>query len=186
VRTELGQHKALSTALSGVYDPFSTLLGTVPGSLGETSALLIALGGLWLIQKGVIHWRIPAALLGTVAALATGMHLIDPKRYAAAPYHLLTGATMLAAFINATDPVNSPVSRAGQLVFGAGVGLLVYVIRTWGGYPEGVAFAVLLMNAATPMIDQYLKPRIYGHDRSGQPLEYPETEAATKPGEGRS
>lgn len=186
VRTELGQHEALNTALSGVYDPFSALLGTVPGSLGETSALLIALGGLWLIHKGVIDWRIPAALLGTVAALATGMHLIDPERYAAAPYHLLTGATMLAAFFIATDPVTSPVSRAGQLVFGAGVGLLVYVIRTWGGYPEGVAFAVLLMNAATPMIDHYLKPRIYGRDRRGQPLEYPEPEAAAKPGEGRS
>ena len=189
VRTELGQGAGLDAAVAGIYDPFSALLGTVPGSLGETSALLIALGGLWLIYKGVIDWRIPAALLATVAVLATALHVVDPGRYAAAPYHLLTGATMLAAFFIATDPVTSPVSRAGQLVFGAGVGLLVYVIRTWGGYPEGVAFAVLLMNAATPMIDHYLKPRIYGRDRRGQPLEYPEPEApaaaAAKPGEGR-
>lgn len=188
VRTELGQGEALNAALTGVFDPFSALLGTMPGSLGETSALLIALGGLWLIYQGVIDWRIPAALLGTVAVLATGMHVIDPGRYAAAPYHLLTGSIMLAAFFIATDPVTSPVSRAGQLVFGAGVGLLVYVIRTWGGYPEGVAFAVLLMNAATPMLDHYLKPRIYGRDRRGQPLEYPQPEApaaAAKPGEGR-
>jgi electron transport complex protein RnfD len=184
VRTELGQGEVLNAALTGVFDPFSALLGSVPGSLGETSALLIALGGLWLIYKRVIDWRIPVALLGTVAVLATGMSLIDPERYAAAHFHLLTGATMLAAFFIATDPVTSPVSRAGQLVFGAGIGLLIYIIRAWGGYPEGVAFAVLLMNAATPMIDHYLKPRIYGRDRRGQPLEYPEPEApaiAAKP-----
>ncbi len=188
VRTELGQGEALSSALTAVFDPFSALLGLVPGSLGETSALLIAFGGLLLIAKGVIDWRIPAALLGTVAVLATGMHLVDAARYAAAPYHLLTGATMLAAFFIATDPVTSPVSRTGQLLFGAGVGLLLYVIRTWGGYPEGVAFAVLLMNAATPMIDHYLKPRIYGRDRRGQPLEYPAPKAAaaaSEPGEAK-
>jgi electron transport complex protein RnfD len=173
VRTALGQGETLGVATSAVFDPFSALLGLVPGSLGETSALLIAAGGLFLIAKRVIGWEIPVALLGSVALLATAMHLIDAERYAAAPYHLLAGATMLAAFFIATDPVTSPVSRTGQLLFGAGVGVLIYVIRTWGGYPEGVAFAVLLMNAATPMIDHYLKPRIYGRDRRGKPLEYP-------------
>ncbi len=175
--TELGQGVALDAALSSVFDPFSALLGAVPGSLGETSALLLAAGGAWLVYKGVSGWEIPVAVLGTIALLATAMHLIDPAQYAPAQFHMLTGATVLAAFFIATDPVTSPVSRQGQLLFGAGVGALIYLIRTWGGYPEGAAFAVLLMNAATPMIDHYLKPRIYGRDRRGKPLEYPELPA---------
>ena len=174
VRTELGRGLHLDSALSGVFDPLSALLGTVPGSLGETSAMLLLAGGLWLVAKRIIGLEIPAAILGTIALLATAMHLIDPAHYAPAQFHILAGGTMLAAFFIATDPVTSPVSRQGQLLFGVGVGLLIYVIRTWGGYPEGVAFAVLLMNAATPMIDHYLKPRIYGRDRRGKPLEYPE------------
>jgi electron transport complex protein RnfD len=179
LRTELGQGETLNAALTGVFDPMSALLGAVPGSMGEGSALLLALGGLWLIAKRVIGWEVPATVLGTVAARATVMHQIDPDRYAAAHFHLLAGATMLAAFFIATDPVTSPVSRQGQLLFGIGVGLLIYVIRAWGGYPEGVGFAILLMNAATPMIDHYLKPRIYGRDRRGQPIEYPEPESAS-------
>jgi len=176
VRTELGRGEHLDAALSA-FDPLSALFGTVPGSLGETSAVLLVAGGLWLIAKRIIGWEIPVSLVGTIAVLATTMHFVDPARYAPAHYHLLAGATMLAAFFIATDPVTSPVSRQGQILFGAGVGLLIYVIRTWGGYPEGVAFAILLMNAATPMIDHYLKPRIYGRDRRGKPLEYPELSA---------
>ena len=87
-------------------------------------------------------------------------------------YHLVSGATLLGAFFLATDLVTSPVSARGQILFGAGCGLLVYVIRTWAGYPEGVAFAVMLMNACTPLIDHWLKPRVYGRDRKGMPLEY--------------
>ena len=172
VRTELGQGRVLADVLPSVYDPFAALLGTVPGSLGETSALLLLLGGLFLIYKRVIGWAIPLAVLGSIALLATGMSLIEPQRYPNALYHLLSGGTALCAFFIATDPVTSPVSRAGQVLFGAGIGALIYAIRTWGGYPEGVAFAVLLMNACTPMIDHYIKPRIYGRDRRGKPLEY--------------
>jgi Na+-translocating ferredoxin:NAD+ oxidoreductase RnfD subunit len=84
--------------------------------------------------------------------------------------HLLSGSVILGAFFIATDPVTSPSSRGGQLVFGAGCGLITYIIRTWGGYPEGVAFAVLLMNAATPIIDRYLRPRVYGRSRRGASL----------------
>ncbi len=173
VRTELGRGaEGLSEILSGAFDPIAALLGTVPGSLGETSALLLALGGLFLIYKRVIGWQIPVGMLGAIILLSTLMNLIAPERYPDASYHLLVGATMLCAFFIATDPVTSPVSSRGQLLFGAGIGALTYVIRTWGGYPEGVAFAVLLMNACTPMIDHYLKPRVYGRDRRGQPLTY--------------
>jgi len=179
VRTELGLGAPLSEVLAQVFDPIDALLGFVPGSLGETSALLLLLGGLFLIYKRVIGWQIPTAMLATMAALATLMSLIEPDRYPNALVHLLSGATMLCAFFIATDPVTSPVSLRGQLLFGAGVGLLVYAIRTWGGYPEGIGFAILLMNACTPMIDHYLKPRIYGRDRRGKPIEYGEQTATS-------
>ncbi|MGB8145039.1 MAG: RnfABCDGE type electron transport complex subunit D, partial [Chromatiaceae bacterium] len=102
------------------------------------------------------------------------MHLINPTRYPDAMLHLVSGATLLAAFFIATDPVTSPVSPCGQLLFGAGCGLLIYAIRTWAGYPEGVAFAIVLMNACNPIIDHYARPRIYGRDRLGDPIEYAE------------
>jgi len=101
------------------------------------------------------------------------MHAIDPARHLSAATHLLSGGAMLGAFFIATDYVTSPNTRAGQLLFGAGVGFLTWLIRSWGGYPEGVAFAVLLMNALTPVIDRYLKPRIYGRDRRGRALDIP-------------
>jgi electron transport complex protein RnfD len=176
VRTELGEGASLSQVLPALFDPLQSGLGTIGGSLGETSALLLLLGGLFLLYKRVITWRIPVALLGSLAAMAALMHLLDPQHYAGPVYHLLSGSTLLAAFFIATDPVTSPVSARGQLIFGAGVGLLIYVIRTWAGYPEGVAFAVLLMNACTPLIDHWVKPRIYGRDRRGEPLDYASTE----------
>jgi electron transport complex protein RnfD len=172
LRTELGEGASLSQLLPTLFDPWQAGLGTISGSLGETSALLLLLGGLFLLYMRVISWRVPVALLGSLALMASLMHLIDPEQYAGPLYHLLSGATLLAAFFIATDPVTSPVSWRGQLLFGAGCGLLIYVIRTWAGYPEGVAFAVLLMNACTPLIDHWIKPRVYGRDRRGEPLEY--------------
>jgi electron transport complex protein RnfD len=174
VRTELGRGLDLGPILASGYDPLGSALGTIGGSLGETSAILILLGGLFLLYRGVITWHIPVSMLGTLALLATLMHLIDPARYPDAIYHLVSGAALLGAFFIATDLVTSPVSKAGQLIFGAGCGLLVYAIRTWAGYPEGVAFAVMLMNACTPLIDHYVRPRIYGRDRRGNPIEYPD------------
>ncbi|MBK1649928.1 RnfABCDGE type electron transport complex subunit D [Rhabdochromatium marinum] len=176
VRTELGQGHGLDTVLPGVFDPLTALWGGVAGSLGETSALLLLLGGLFLLQQKVIRWEIPLAVLGSIGLLAGLMHLLDAGRYPGPLFHWLQGATLICAFFIATDPVTSPVSRAGQILFGAGCGLLIYVIRTWGGYPEGVGFAVLLMNACTPLIDHYLKPRIYGRDRRGQPLKVAESQ----------
>ena len=172
VRTELTMGLELPAILGTDYNVTGLALGNVEGSLGETSALLILLGGLFLLYKGVISWHIPVSLLGTLALLATAFNLFDPEHYPGAIYHLLSGASLLGAFFIATDLVTSPVSIRGQLLFGAGCGALIYVIRTWAGYPEGVAFAVILMNACTPMIDHYLKPRVYGRDRGGEPLVY--------------
>lgn len=167
VKTELSR----GLDLLQIQAPAISFVGDRPGSLGETSALLIAAGGIALIFLRVITWHIPAAMLIGIAVPALIAHAIDPTRYLAAPVHLLSGAAMLAAFFIATDYVTSPNTRIGQLIFGLGCGLLTWVIRTYGGYPEGVAFAVLLMNALTPVIDRFIKPRIYGRDRQGRPLE---------------
>lgn len=119
-------------------------------------------GGLFLLARRVISWHIPVAMLTALGGLATVFWLIDPSRYASPLLHLLSGATMLCAFFIATDPVTAAASRPGRLLFGAGIGVLLYIIRTFGAYPDAVAFAVLLMNLAAPTIDTYLQPRTWG------------------------
>ncbi|HKI62471.1 MAG TPA: RnfABCDGE type electron transport complex subunit D [Mariprofundaceae bacterium] len=166
VRTELTRGESVPDILFSVYDPMASAVGAISGSLGETSAILFLIGGLFLIAKKIISWHIPVAILATVALLATIFSLLDPNHHAGPLFHLLNGGLMLGAFFIATDPVTSPVSNLGKIIFGAGCGALLFIIRSWGGYPEGMAFAVLLMNAATPLIDHYIKPRIYGHPGS--------------------
>jgi Na+-translocating ferredoxin:NAD+ oxidoreductase subunit D len=179
VKTELTQGITVEQALGETHSTWELLFGTATGSLGEISALLLLAGGLLLLYTRVISWHIPVSMLGTLALLATVFHLIDPDLYAGPLFHLLAGSAILGAFFIATDLVTSPVSVRGQLLFGAGCGALVFLIRTFAAYPEGVAFAVLLMNAFTPLIDHYLKPRIYGRDRKGTPLNYSDKEGGS-------
>lgn len=172
IKTEVGRNTPLAEALSGFYSLQQAAVGEIRGSLGETSAVFIIIGGVFLMLRRIITWHIPVAMLATVAVLATIMHLINPSHYADAGVHLFSGGLMLGAFFIATDPVGSPSTPRGQLLYAAACGALIYVIRTWAGFPEGVAFAVLLMNAATPLIDHYMRPRIYGRNRNGEPLDY--------------
>ncbi|KXG77406.1 Electron transport complex subunit RsxD [Fervidicola ferrireducens] len=130
-------------------------IGNVGGSIGETSALAIILGGLYLIYRGYVDWRIPASYLGTVAVLSFILGK-DPI------FHLLAGGLMLGAFFMATDMVTTPVTKLGRIIFGIGAGIFVVLIRLYGGYPEGVSFSILLMNAFTPIINRLTIPRIYG------------------------
>lgn len=174
IKTEFSQNHLLPGILKD-YSGILSIIGWTRGSMAETSALLLVLGGLWLIRQGVIQWTIPVSLLLTVTVLASIFHLMDEQHYISPFVHLTSGGMMCVAFFIATDYVTSPNTKAGQLVFGAGCGLLTFVIRTWGAYPEGVAFAILLMNAATPLIDHYIRPRIYGRDRKGKPLEIPKS-----------
>ncbi|UCH85675.1 MAG: RnfABCDGE type electron transport complex subunit D, partial [Candidatus Latescibacterota bacterium] len=138
------------------------LLGSISGSLGETSALLILLGGLYLAVRKFLNWRIPVGIFATVFVLATILHLIDPEKYPDGVFHLLSGGLMLGAVFMATDPVTSPVTPRGSWFFAAGVGILVVAIRQFGGLPEGVMYSILLMNGLTPLIDRYTQPKIYG------------------------
>ncbi|WP_068114877.1 RnfABCDGE type electron transport complex subunit D [Tropicimonas marinistellae] len=166
-----GRH--LTDIMAETFPLRSLAFGHVPGSLGETSALLLFLGGCLLIAMRVIRWQTPFALLLSAGGLSAALHLLDPMSYPSPLWHLASGGLMLCAFFIATDYVTSPVSGLGQLIYGAGTGLLIVIIRTWGAFPEGAAFAVLLMNACTPVIDTYTRPRIFGRDRKGRPLELP-------------
>jgi electron transport complex protein RnfD len=123
------------------------------------------IGGLWLWQQRAIHWQIPAGMLGALCVLSLLFYVGDADSFASPAFHLFSGATMLGAFFIATDPVSAATTPRGRLYYGAGIGALIYIIRTWGGYPEGVAFAVLLMNVAAPTIDYYTQPRVFGHDK---------------------
>jgi electron transport complex protein RnfD len=142
--------------MQGVTTDYAKLLlGNIGGSLGETSALLIILGGIYLIYKGYVDWRIPASFLGSVAIFAVVLGQ-DPI------FHLLSGGLMLGAFFMATDMVTTPLSRFGKIIFGIGAGFFTVLIRVYGGYPEGVSFSILLMNAFTPLINRFTVPKIYG------------------------
>ncbi len=171
VKTELSRGIDLLHLLTAAHAPADSLTGTRTGSLGETAAWLIAAGGILMMFLRVIAWQTPVAMLAGVAVPAALLHFVAPGRYLDAGSHLFSGGVMLGAFFIATDYVTSPNTPAGRLIFGAGCGILTYVIRTWSGYPEGVAFAVLLMNSLTPIIDSYIKPRVYGRNRKGVALE---------------
>ncbi|SFN42410.1 electron transport complex protein RnfD [Formivibrio citricus] len=170
IKTELARIGHLP-GLDGLFTAWQSGIGLRAGSLGESSALLILLGGLWLMRHHIIGWRTPVGMLAGVAVPAVFFWLLDSAHYASPLVHLLSGGLWLGAFFIATDPVSSPTTRTGQLIYGIGCGALTYIIRTWGGYPEGVAFAVLLMNAITPLLGRVTTPRIYGRTRDGNPLE---------------
>ena len=144
-------------------------LGNVNGCCGETSAVALLLGGLYLLWRRVITWHVPVAYLGTVAAFAVVAHWISPATTMPADFHLLAGGLMLGAIFMATDMVTTPVTHTGLVVFGVGCGLLTMIIRTvpGGSYPEGVSFAILIMNATTPLINRTTRPRPYGVRRHG-------------------
>lgn len=173
IKTELSRGVPVTQSIAATPDLVDMLIGVRAGSFGETSALLILAGGLWLLKRKVISWHIPVSLMGTLFVLGTFFHLLAPERFTSGLFHLVSGATFLGAFFIATDYVTSPSSRGGQLVYGFGCGLLTWVIRTFAGYPEGMAFAVLLMNAMTPLIDDAMRPRTFGRTRSGAPLPLP-------------
>lgn len=174
LRTGLTMDKTVTDVVGSDYPWSDAIIGTIAGSLGEASALLLTLGGLYLIWRRIITWHMPVVFLGSLALIALLFNLYDPLRYASPQFHLLHGGVILAAFFILTDPVTSPSTPKGQFIFALGCAVLDYAIRTWGSYPEAVAFAVLLMNACTPLIDYYIRPRIYGRSRSGEPLPLPQ------------
>jgi electron transport complex protein RnfD len=137
-------------------------IGYHAGSLGETSIILLLLGGCFLLYRHYITWHIPASMIGSAMAFAALLQWIDPLRYAGPLFHLLHGGMVIGAIYMATDMVSCPTTPRGQILYGIGCGLISMLIRTWGGYPEGVSFAIVLMNGFNPIIERYIQPRTYG------------------------
>ncbi|WP_157363730.1 RnfABCDGE type electron transport complex subunit D [Alkaliflexus imshenetskii] len=153
--------------------PFSEVMGDVPsyldlflgvmgGSAGEIAGVALVIGLIYMLWTKIITWHIPVAVVGAVAAFTGVLHLIDPAAYASPLFHVLTGGVLLGAIFMATDYSSSPMSVKGMLVYGVGIGVITVLIRTYGSYPEGISFAILIMNMFTPLIDKYIKPKRFG------------------------
>ena len=156
-------------------EPMADLMNQVPsytemfmgqngGSLGEVSAFLLLIGGIYMLMRKIITWHIPVSFLGSVIVFSGILWMINPEQYVNPLFHLVTGGLMLGVFFMATDMVTSPMTPKGQLIFGAGVGILTIIIRVWGAYPEGVSFAILLMNAVVPHLNNLFKPKRFGEE----------------------
>lgn len=155
----------LSVLKGGEATTISTmdmLIGNMGGSLGEISAIALLLGFAYMLIRKIITWHIPVSIFLTVFVFSGILHWVDPTMYISPLVHLLTGGLMLGAIFMATDYVTSPMHPRGMWIFGIGIGVLTVVIRTWGAYPEGVSFAILIMNGFTPLINHYVKPKRFG------------------------
>jgi electron transport complex protein RnfD len=142
------------------------IFGHLGGHGSEMVAVAFLLGGIYLIASRIISWHLPAAFLASLFVTAGIFYLVDPAHYASPLVHWFSGAAMLGAFFILTDPVTSPTTVRGKLIFAAGAGFLTYIIRVFGGFPDGVAFATLLMNICVPLIDAYTQPKVFGKKES--------------------
>lgn len=151
--------------LGNLPDTLHLFIGNIGGSMGEVSTLAILIGLAYLLYKKVISWHIPVSILATVFVFTGILHFANPTLFASPVAHLFTGGLMLGAVFMATDYVTSPMNTRGMLVYGVGIGIITVLIRAFGAYPEGVSFAILIMNAFTPLINTYIKPKRFGEKR---------------------
>lgn len=159
----LKTHLKLNQTLSEISQ--APIFGVYGAKGGEVVTGAYLLGGLYLIQQRIIGWHLPTAFLGALSAIALVFYVANPEHFASPLFHLTSGASLLCAFFIITDPVSGPTTPRGKLYFAAGVGVLTYLIRVYGGYPDGVAFAVLIMNMCVPLIDAHTQPRVFGHEK---------------------
>ncbi len=163
VKEGIKNGQSFSTILDSMPTTYSDMFfGQMGGSLGEISALALIIGGIFLLSKKIITWHIPISILATVAIFTGILHGVNPDNYADPLFHLLTGGLMLGAIFMATDMVTSPMSSKGMIIFGVGIGIITVLIRVWGAYPEGMSFAILIMNGFTPLINRWTKPSRFG------------------------
>lgn len=154
--------------IAGILGSHATF-GNIGGRGWEWVAAGYLLGGLWLIQQRIITWHVPVAFVATLALIAASFNIINPERFVGANFHLFTGGAMLGAFFIATDPVSGATTPLGKLIFAAGAALLTWIIRSFGAYPDGMAFAILLMNLLVPLIDMGTQPKVFGHKKGPLP-----------------
>lgn len=156
--------EAVSAIMDKIPSHMQLFYGQMGGSMGEISAVALILGGIYLLWKKIITWHIPVSILLTVAFFTGILWLADPTKFADPLFHLLTGGLMLGAIYMATDYVTSPMTHKGMIIYGIGIGIITVLIRTWGAYPEGVAFSILIMNAFVPLLNMYIKPKRFGKE----------------------
>jgi Na+-translocating ferredoxin:NAD+ oxidoreductase subunit D len=154
----------LSQLLDKVPDTFKMFLGNMGGSIGEVAAFALLLGFAYMLIKKIITWHIPVSIIGTVAAFTTILWMINPETSATPVFHILTGGVLLGSIFMATDYVTSPMNPKSMIIYGCGIGLLTVIIRVWGAYPEGISFAILIMNAFVPLMNAYIKPKRFGEE----------------------
>jgi Na+-translocating ferredoxin:NAD+ oxidoreductase subunit D len=162
VKEGLRNGESLSSLADKVPTHMQMFYGRMGGSLGEVAALALLIGFIYLLVRKVITWHIPVSVLGSVAIFTGILWLVDPSKNADPMFHLLTGGVMLGAIFMATDYVTSPMTHKGMLLYGVGIGVITVIIRVYGSYPEGVSFAILIMNAFVPLINMTMKPKRFG------------------------
>lgn len=163
VKEGIKNGESFSSIINNLPTSYSDMFfGQMGGSLGEISAIALIIGGLYMIFRKIITWHIPVSIIVTVAIFTGILYGINPDKYADPLFHLLTGGLMLGAIFMATDMVTSPMTAKGMIIYGVGIGVITVLIRVWGAYPEGVSFAILIMNGFTPLINNYFKPKRFG------------------------
>lgn len=156
--------ESLGQLMEKIPNFFQMLVGEMGGSIGEISALALLIGFAYLLYKKIITWHIPVSIVGTIAIFTTIHMLLNPSASAGPAFHILSGGVMLGAIFMATDYVTSPMNPKAMMLYGCGIGVLTVIIRIWGAYPEGVSFAILIMNAFVPLMNTYIKPQRFGEE----------------------
>ena len=162
VKEGLKNGEPIQQLMAQVPAPVQMFLGNMGGSIGEVAAVALLLGLVYLLVKKIITWHIPVSVIGSIALFTTILWLINPEKNADPVFHLLAGGILLGAIFMATDYVTSPMNPKAMIIYGCGIGVLTVIIRVWGAYPEGVSFAILIMNAFVPLMNSYIKPKRFG------------------------
>ena len=164
IKEGLKNGDSLTQLMEKIPTTFHMFMGKMGGSMGEVAAFALLLGFVYMLYKKIITWHIPVSILGTVAVFTTILWLIDPQKNANPLFHLLAGGVLLGAIYMATDYVTSPMNPKAMIIYGTGIGFLTVIIRVYGAYPEGVSFAILIMNAFVPLMNAYIKPQRFGEE----------------------
>jgi electron transport complex protein RnfD len=164
LKEALRNGEPIQTVMDQIPDGMQLFIGQMGGSLGEVSALALLIGFAYLLYRKIITWHIPVVMISTIYIFTAILWLIDPSTNATPLFHILTGGVMLGAIYMATDLVTSPMTSKGMIIFATGIGIITVVIRKFGAYPEGVSFAILIMNAFVPLINKYVKPKRFGEE----------------------
>jgi len=164
IKEGLKNGDSISQLVTQIPTPAQMFLGNMGGSMGEVAAVALLLGLIWLLAKKIITWHIPVSVIGSLVIFTGILWLINPEQNANPMFHLLAGGVLLGAIFMATDYVTSPMNPKSMIIYGCGIGILTVIIRVWGAYPEGVSFAILIMNAFVPLMNAYIKPRRFGKE----------------------